>query len=636
MRIERRLLLMSFLMAAPLFAAQNQAATRIAFEGCPFTWEAPRLPAPAGGIRTVGSVAELRQVFSRPPSDTTVFIRDGVYELGAVQFELSGTRNLSVRGLSGDPRKVVLKGPGMDRRGRPAVSCFSLRGARNIEFAHLTIRDFTDHGIHCSGETDGVHVYNVIIIDIGQQNFKMNEAHGALVEYSLLGYTERLWGGDYTQGVVVNVGNNCTVRNCVFRNIKAGPGVGSFAGPSILFWCNCRNMKAVGNVLIDCEVGISFGNGPGSRGTSRRGFPPGSADKPYHVVDGLIANNVFVNHDPSRCDAGIIISACKDVLVCNNTVWNPVAGGIDWSIEHRFDCRDIRILNNLLHYGVANREGRKENVLSENNVVLTNAAIFADVAASDLHLVRGAAPVIGRGAAVPDGLSELQSDIDGQARPRTGCDVGADQLGRYSAAARPEAADEKAEPARGESVENLLSRYAEAIRSARKDGARDPGGSAAELERAAESAEGEASGQLSLLARGIRSRGDLTTLAAGRVGEGRRLRILVEVFGQPMRAETVTADAEKVVCLVAGQEMPIPWHTFGARRFAGVVGKVLDETSAAEYLRFAEFAAASGLGKTASEALAQARRAGAEGEKVGAVEALLGALKRAGLLENDL
>jgi hypothetical protein len=401
-------------------AAGKEAGVTVRFPDVPYTWTATTLPKPEGKVVRVKDVRGLRGALGSGMKDTTVLLADGEYPLDR-PITLARCRNVSVRSESGNRDKVILKGTGMaHRRGKRRYSGITwAASSRGLEIASVTIRDFPFHGVHISGKD--VHLFNCRFVDMGQQLVKVNAVgeqrpEGGRMEYCLIEYTDRLWGGNYTQGISIVNGRNWVVRHCVFRNIRGAKGAG-MGGPAILMWGGSKHMAAVGNVMINCDCGIAFGIGRPRRG-------------PYHLEDGLIAGNVFVRTEVERgSDHGIAVASAKNVRVVQNTVWNPSPkrGGINWSIEYRFDCDDLLFANNLSQMRILKRNGEQTNVELKGNVVSTEAAWFEDLKRHDLHLTAKAAGALGKAVALKKDPLRPVVDVDGEPVPTEGGDVGADQ-----------------------------------------------------------------------------------------------------------------------------------------------------------------------------------------------------------------
>jgi len=393
---------------------------KITFPGVPYTWLAPPLPEAKGKVVEVKDVRGLSAALRGGVRDTVVLLADGVYKVTR-PIHLSRAQNLTIRSASGDRDKVIIEGTGMAHvRGRMKYSGITwAANSKGLQIANVTFRHFPYHGVHISGKD--VHLYNCHFVDIGQQLVKVNAVgdqrpEGGLMEYCLIEYTDRLWGGNYTQGISIVNGRNWIVRHCVFRNIRGAKGAG-MGGPAILMWGGSKHMAAVGNVMINCACGIAFGIGKGKRG-------------PYHLEDGLIASNVFVQSQPERgSDHGIAVASVKNVRVVHNTVWNPSPkrGGINWSIEYRFDCDQVLFANNLSMMRIAKRNGKHTNVTLKGNVVSTDAAWFKDLKMCDLHLSDKAVGALGKAEPLEKDPLLPVVDADGEPVPAKGADVGADQ-----------------------------------------------------------------------------------------------------------------------------------------------------------------------------------------------------------------
>ncbi|MFW6158222.1 MAG: hypothetical protein ACOC8E_02555, partial [Planctomycetota bacterium] len=264
-------------------AQAGDAPVRISAPDLPYTWTAPALPAAKGRIVRCSTAAELRRALRGRARDVTVLLADGTYKLerGLV---LNGARNVVIRSASGKRDEVVLQGIGMaHKRGRRRYSGIQWSArSRGLLLAHLTIRDFPYHGIHVSG--DDVHIRNCRFVDMGQQLIKVNAVgerrpENGLVEYCLIEYTDRLWGGNYTQGISIVNGKTWTIRHNVFRRIRGAKGAGT-GGPALLIWNGTEHAAAVGNVIVDCDCGIAFGIG------RRRRHLVGDEHRPRQIREG--------------------------------------------------------------------------------------------------------------------------------------------------------------------------------------------------------------------------------------------------------------------------------------------------------------------------------------------------------------
>ena len=408
-----------WLAVVPAASLGADDGTRITASGLPYTWTAPALPETKGRTVRCGTVAELKTALRGAPSDVTVLLADGTYKLDRGLL-LNGARNVVIRSASGDRDKVTLQGIGMSHKpGRPKYSGIQWSAkSSGLLLADLTIRDFPYHGIHVSG--DDVRIRNCRFVDMGQQLIKVNAVgelrpENGLVEYCLVEYTDRLWGGNYTQGISIVRGKNWVLRHNVFRNIRGAKGAG-MGGPAVLIWGGTEGAAAVGNVIVDSDCGIAFGIGKNRRGD-------------FHVNDGLIAGNVIVRTTAERVsDHGIAIAHGRNVRILHNTVWNAVPrNGIRWSCEYRFDCRDLLFANNLTSLPIQKRNGAHVNIRLEGNVVSADPAWFPGLKKNDLHLGEKATGALGRAAGLKKDVLAGAVDIDGDPVPEKSANVGADQ-----------------------------------------------------------------------------------------------------------------------------------------------------------------------------------------------------------------
>lgn len=326
---------------------------------------------------------------------------------------INGTfTNIGIRGSTGNADDVVLAGPGMARAAYGAVPFGVWTGGniRGVTIANLTIRDLYHHPISLNPGTERPHIYNVHLVDAGQQFIKSNPdgsgggVNNGIVEHSVIEYSTRA-KDDYTNGVDVHTGANWIIRHNLFRNIVSPPG--QLAGPAILMWNHSSNTLTEGNTFINCARGISYGLIV--RGHDHRG--------------GIIRNNFFYRSRSQPGDVAIHVADSPDTQVLNNTV--VVSGTYRTPIEYRFaGSTNVQIVNNVLDGIISPRGGATGS--AHHNLTDVSAALFVDASSGDLHLASTAVAAIDQGAA-PGNVTE---DWDGQPRPYgTGYDVGADESG---------------------------------------------------------------------------------------------------------------------------------------------------------------------------------------------------------------
>src|SRR5438105_14465016 len=87
-----------------------------AVEPFPNNVNVPPLAAPTGTVINVSNVSQLQSAVANLQSGQTIMIAAGTYNLSAtlVVAQNSNITNVAIRGATGNPRDVVLTGPGMD------------------------------------------------------------------------------------------------------------------------------------------------------------------------------------------------------------------------------------------------------------------------------------------------------------------------------------------------------------------------------------------------------------------------------------------------------------------------------------------------------------------------------------------
>lgn len=378
------------------------------------------LASASGPVVTVATTAELQEAVTNLVSGTTILIADGTYDLTNT-LNFRGVSDVAIRSASGDRDAVVLRGRGMSNTSYGNVPhVMAVYDAKDVLIADLTMRDAYYHLIQIHGEhdADGVHLYNVHLIDAGEQFVKGSTAGApgpyaddGIVECSLIEYTDRA-RSDYTNGVDVLAGSGWIIRDNEFRNIRAP--IGQLAGPAVLMWRNSIGTIVERNLFIECDRAIALGlSSPDSN--SRDG------NTTYDHQGGVIRNNMIYRDGPG--DIGITVNYSRDVEILHNTV--ILNGTFPWgAIEYRFPSTSATISNNLTDAAVWQRDGAAGSV--NGNIVDANPTWFESAPSGNLHLVADAKPAIDTAQVA----TTVVDDFDGHFRPiGAGTDVGADEHG---------------------------------------------------------------------------------------------------------------------------------------------------------------------------------------------------------------
>ena len=376
----------------------------------PLVKEAPPLPAPTDDVVRVSTVSQLQAAVRDAQPNSTILIEPGTYHLSATLF-LRGVDDVSIRGATGDRDDVVLVGRGMRNAGYGNVPHGVLvENARNVQIADLTIRDVWYHPISFNRGTESPHVYNVRLVDAGQQFIKANPdgqgggVDNGVVEYSVMEYTTTA-RSYYTNGVDVHRGTGWVIRDNVFRNIR-GPEGDRVAGPAVLMWNRSRDTITEGNLFLNVERAIAYGL---------------LDNRPDDHAGGVIRNNFIYRAPDERGDVGIGLNNSAGTEVLHNTV--VLSGTYPNAIEYRFAATTgAEIHNNLTDAAIIRRNGATAEV--SGNIIGADASWFVDASAGDLHLTSAAAAAIDQ--AHTD--AGVRTDYDGDVRPAgAAADVGADE-----------------------------------------------------------------------------------------------------------------------------------------------------------------------------------------------------------------
>jgi hypothetical protein len=382
----------------------------------------PQLPAPAGAIINVSTESQLQAAVKSVSANGTIMIAPGTYRLTGTLY-LNGTyTNVTIRGASGNRDDVVIVGPGMSNAsyGSAPYGIWTGGNVRGITVANLTVRDFYYHPIIFNAGTQSPRVFNVHLINAGEQFVKANPdgqgggVDNGIVEYCVIEY-ETTSKDYYTNGVDVVTGKNWTVRNNLFRRIQAPAG--ALAGPAVLMWTGSQNSLTEGNTFIDCQREIAYGL---------------IDQATFDHSGGIIRNNFIYRSKSVAGDAAIGIGDSPSTQVLHNTI--VVSATYPNAIEYRFaGSAGVVIANNLTDAAITARDGASATVTG--NYTKATLAFFMNPTAGDLHLVSTAAAAIDK-ASTP---TNCQIDWDGDTRPQgASADIGADEFTAGRAPAAPQ------------------------------------------------------------------------------------------------------------------------------------------------------------------------------------------------------
>jgi hypothetical protein len=396
--------------------------------------QCPPLPPPAGNVVTVSSVAELQDAVSNLTPDTTILITDGAYDLHGIYLWIN-VPDVTIRSASGNREAVVIDG-------NYETAEIVTVAASNVTIADLTLQRASTHPIHVvstnSGATNNTLIYNVHIIDPGQQAIKINP-HEARTHFTDNGViacshieltdTGRPYIQNcYTGGVDAHQAQGWTIRDNLIEGFWCESELSEHG---IHFWRGCRDTVVERNKLRDNARGIGFGLATSGEARTYPDNPcPGAGGGYVGHYDGVIRNN-FISVSRSALfssvfgfDCGICLWQACGGQVLHNTVASTQAPFS--SIEWRFPNTDAEITNNLVSHNLMQRDGATASLAG--NQEGASLSLFVDGTGGDLHLTESASWAIDQGVSIAAGLCD--DDFDGDARPiGPAPDVGADEYG---------------------------------------------------------------------------------------------------------------------------------------------------------------------------------------------------------------
>jgi hypothetical protein len=372
----------------------------------------PSLPPPSGAVVNVSTEAQLQSAIKALTSGTTIVVAPGTYNLSNTLWIRGPLTNVGLRGATSNAADVVFVGKGMSNAsyGNVPHGIWTGDGVTGVTIANLTVKNVYYHPIALNPGTESPRIYNVHLIDAGEQFIKASSSpnggtDNGVVEYSRFEYTSTA-RSDYTNGIDVHQGKNWVIRNNYFKNIK-GPQ-GTLAGPVILMWNTAGNTLLDGNTFINCQREVAFGLIQRS---------------PNDHSGGIIRNNFIYRVAGTNGDTPIGVFDSPGTVVVHNTI--IISGDHAYSIEYRWaDTSGVYIANNLADAPIRSRDGGTGTVTS--NYTTATASMFVNPAAGDLHLKSTATAAIDKGIAI----ANHPLDFDAGQRPSgSAADIGADEYG---------------------------------------------------------------------------------------------------------------------------------------------------------------------------------------------------------------
>jgi hypothetical protein len=389
------------------------------------------LPPPTGNIINVtpAQASQLDSIVAGASTGDTIMLTDGVYPLNG-DYLLFDTTGVTMRSASGNREAVILDGAYITTE-------IVLVTASNVTIADLTLRRARYHPIHVTAgsnaNTENSLIYNVHVIDPGQQAVKINQngayfADNGTVACSRIELTDagrpevlNINGSCYTGGIDGHQAWGWDIRDNHIEGFWCSTGLSEHA---IHFWTGSRDTLVERNVLRDNARGVGFGLGESGSGRTYAGLCPGATYVGHY--DGIIRNNfIFQGRAELRdsefgFDCGVCLEQACGTKIFHNSVVStaPPFSSIEW----RFANTSAEITNNLASHNLRQRDNGVATLAGN----LDNAplSLFVNAPGGELHLVNSAGAAIDQGVPIATGMSN--DDIDGAPRDAAP-DLGADE-----------------------------------------------------------------------------------------------------------------------------------------------------------------------------------------------------------------
>lgn len=380
--------------------------------------QVPALPEPSGRILSVASEQELQQAMLDLSPHTTVLLEPGVYRLSKTLYVRED--DVTIRGATGNRDDVVLIGKGMDNSDFGDVPHGIWSDAARTHVQNLTIQDVYYHPITLSSIADSPEVYNVRLVDAGEQFLKSNSGgfgigvDGGKVEYTVFEYsngipkTDHGPGIGYLKGIDVHGGEAWAIRNNLFKDLHAPDDAEHRWNPAILMWNGARETLVEGNTFVNVDRAVAFG----------------LSDTESDHSGGLIRNNMvyvepglYSENRRQGSDGLILVWNSENTGVYHNTILSN--GNHRRSIEFRWATSGGRAYANLVDKPLNARQGGAHH--AQDNQLDAVSSMFVDAETADLHITSPSVVT-----QVPS-LAGVPVDIDGESRNAL-THVGADSV----------------------------------------------------------------------------------------------------------------------------------------------------------------------------------------------------------------
>ncbi len=297
---------------------------------------------------TVSSIQELRTLFrqlKQSTHPTVILIEPGLYSVTGRRL-LIPRANITLLGLTGDPKDVIFDGGGM----RDGIGFIFDVSHSHITISGVTLRNVKNHLIQVRAEKGASYfsLSNCIMQDSFEQMLKISgnskdskspfSEHGKVTN-CLFEYTKGIGPQYYIGGIDAHRSKSWVISNNIFRNI-ASPEK-RVAQHAVHFWRKSENTSVINNIIINSDRGIGFGLG----------------NSDFDHRGGLIKENFIFNEGKKAhmsANSGIILESASGAVVSDNHIY--LFNDYPNAIEYRFaSSRNNFITNNRSNRRITSR-----------------------------------------------------------------------------------------------------------------------------------------------------------------------------------------------------------------------------------------------------------------------------------------
>ena len=358
----------------------------------------------------VSNEPELQQALVSARKGSVIVLAAGEYKLTSTLW--IKTDNVTIRGDSNRCDDVVLVGKGMEViEGQYSVPHGIWTNAAKTRIQNLTIKNIYHHAISIDASAAAPEIYNVRMIDTGEQFVKSNTlgfgngVDNGMMEYSTMLYsaspphTDHGGGSGYTGGISLHAGNNWLISNNRFENFHTPDTAENLWNPAVLIWNGAANSIVENNQFVDVDRAIAFG----------------LVNRPGDHSGGIIRNNMiamrpnlFSRIRKLSSDAAILVWSSPSTHVLHNTVITN--GNTNNAIELRYDSSGAVVRNNLVDESIVASDYNMVQI--KGNISHNGSEIFRNILSADLHLKSAVTGISG----VAPLLENAAKDFDGDSR----------------------------------------------------------------------------------------------------------------------------------------------------------------------------------------------------------------------------